>query len=122
LIAMRSKQLLVGIFCMLCAALSSSLGQLIWKIMQGKESYIIWYCMGLALYGIGAVLMIIAFRFGDLSILHPMISLGFIFAFFWSVFILKEKFTPTRLIGVTCIILGCVSLSLGERKPTTPNE
>jgi drug/metabolite transporter (DMT)-like permease len=118
----KSKWLLVGIFCMICAALSTSLGQLVWKLMQGKESYIIWYCLGLALYGIGAVLMIIAFRFGDLSILHPMISLGYIFAFIWSAFILKKNITSTKLIGVVCIILGCVSLSLRERKPETPNE
>jgi drug/metabolite transporter (DMT)-like permease len=45
---------------------------------------------GLALYGAGAALMVIALRHGELSVLYPLISLSYVWVAVLSVVVLEE--------------------------------
>jgi undecaprenyl phosphate-alpha-L-ara4N flippase subunit ArnE len=111
-----NKQLIASMALMVSSALCSSLGQLFWKMAALQRLPVYCYILGLGLYGAGALLMIAAFRHGHLSILHPMLSCGFIFAILWSVFILREAITAPKLIGIACIITGVIFLSFGNGK------
>lgn len=113
---MKNKRLLTGIALVLLSSLCSSLGQLIWKLMAQNGLPLYYYIFGLCLYGIGALLLIIAFKFGELSVLHPMLSFGFIFAIIWSVTILGEQITSQKLIGTALIIAGVLFLAIGNKK------
>jgi len=110
------RKLAVGISIMCLAAVCTSLGQLFWKLSSGSENTLLLYIGGYALYGIGAILMIIAFKFGDLSVLHPMLSIGFILAIVWGRIILEEQVTLQKLAGITIIIAGMIFLGLGGKQ------
>lgn len=106
------KKNLKGIILMVTAAFLTSIGQLFWKISQGNN--IKWLIIGFSCYGIGAVLMIIAFRFGSLSVLHPLMSVGYIFAIFFGTLILHEKVSIIQYLAIFIIILGITLIGGGD--------
>ena len=102
----------LGIIFIFAAALLISLGQLFWKISEG--SYLGWLLSGFALYSMGAVLMIIAFRFGSLSVLHPFLSVSYIFALILGQVFLKEHISTLQLLGIFIIIVGVIFIGGGD--------
>lgn len=66
--------------------------------------------VGLALYGCGSVLMILALRHGELSVLYPVISLSYVWVALLSVVILHEMMTPVKIAGIAVIIAGVATL------------
>lgn len=101
-----------GIFLMILSSICVCVGQLFWKIGLSDKLYIlIW---GFVLYGIGAGIMIIAYRFGSLSVLQPMISLNYIFTIFIGNIILNEPITINKLVGVFIITGGLILVGAGD--------
>ncbi len=119
---MKNRNLPVGVALVLTSALCSSLGQLVWKLMSQNEWPFYCYFFGLFLYGIGALLLIAAFKFGEMSVLHPMLSSGFVLAIIWSVSFLHEKITPQKIVGTLLIIIGVVILAIGNSKAAVKEE
>lgn len=113
---MKNKKLFIGIGFVLLSSLCSSLGQLIWKLMVQNDLPLYYYIFGLCFYGIGALLLIVAFKFGEMSVLHPMLSFGFVLAMIWSVSVLGEKITLQKAIGTLLIIAGVIFLAIGNSK------
>jgi len=70
---------------------------------------------GYALYGIFAVLLVYALRYGELSILYPLISLGFVWVAILSVLVFHEGMNPLKLAGIATIIAGVAILGWGGR-------
>lgn len=101
-----------GIILMIVAALLTSVGQMFWKISQGTELKFLF--LGFLLYGIGAILMILAFKYGSLSVIHPMLSFGYIFALVLGYFVLKENITINQYLGIIVIIIGVVLIGGGD--------
>lgn len=97
---------------MVLSALASSLGQYFWKISGGSSLLLL--LVGFVFYGVGAVCMITAFRFGSFSVLHPMQSLSYIFALLIAFFFLNEAITPQKVIGLTVIFCGVVLIGVGD--------
>lgn len=113
---MRKKvSLYKGILIMLISASAACLGQLFWKL-AAKEDQFLFLCVGLFLYGMGAVLMILALRYGELSILHPMMSSGYVLSLILGAAVLREEISLQRIVGIAVIILGMVLLSVPEVK------
>jgi uncharacterized membrane protein len=69
---------------------------------------------GIFLYGISYVMIIPAFKYGDVSILYPIISLSYVWVCLLSAKILKEKMTTMRWIGIILIIIGVSFIGLGR--------
>lgn len=65
---------------------------------------------GLSLYGIFTVVMILALRKGELSLLYPIISLTYVWVTGISVWFLNEQMNAPKLIGLVLIISGVVVL------------
>lgn len=65
---------------------------------------------GLALYGIGAAMMVLALRHGELSVLYPVISLSYVWVAILSVAIFHEHMNPFRIAGIAVIIAGVAIL------------
>lgn len=109
---MKNKTLL-GIILMLTAAMFVAVGQLFWKISQAQINF--WLIIGFFTYGIGALIMTVALRFGKLSMLQPIFSFSYIAAIFFGNIFLNEKITIQHIIAVVFIILGIICLSKGEK-------
>lgn len=107
------KKNLVGIYLITIAALFTSLGQLFWKLSsQNLVSFKL--VLGFLLYGVGAILMIIAFKYGSLSVLHPMLGLAYVFALFFGSIFLNEEVSLGKLVGVFLILLGIILIGSGD--------
>lgn len=101
-----------GIIIILIASLFTAVGQLLWKLSNGSNLYFLF--LGFFCYGIGAVLMIIAFRYGSLSVIHPMLSFGYIFAIILGSTVLHEAVTVRRLLAIFLIMLGVTLIGGGD--------
>jgi len=108
-----NKQLFKGILIMLGSSLMTCTGQLMWKL-AALDPNLLFLLAGFLLYGMGAVSMMLALRFGELSVLHPMLSFGFIISIFLGAAVLGETVTLTKTAGIALIILGMVFLGQGS--------
>ena len=113
----KNSQLKIGIVLILLSALTTCSGQLCWKLgAVYAEFTIALYLIGFVLYGVGALLMTIAFRFGEMSVLHPMLSVGFVGSLFLGNIFLQENITIKKVIGILAILVGIYLLSIQKDK------
>lgn len=106
---------------LLCTALTS-VGQILFKIGSVKLSWNILALItnlplmaGFFFYGIGAVLLILALKYGELSVLYPIIALGFVWVSLLSARFLPipESMNPMKWFGVAGIIIGVTLIGYG---------
>lgn len=98
-----------GILLMLLTAICVTIGQLLWKI--GVDNNKLYIVMGFIFYGGGAVLMIIAYRYGAVSVLQPLMSISYIGAIILGYIALHEPITYGKVIGILLITCGTILLS-----------
>ena len=104
-----------GILLMLLCALALTMGQFIWKLPAGTSSQkLIYIVAGLAVYGLGAIVMLIAYRFGSVSVLQPVNSVGYVYALILGALFLDEIITFAKAAGVVLIIAGVILLAGGD--------
>ena len=70
---------------------------------------------GYALYGMSAVLLVLALRRGQLSLLYPVIALTFVWVAILSVIVFHEQLSPIRIAGITTVVLGVALLGLPDK-------
>lgn len=104
------KKINFGIILILLSSASVAFGQLFWKL--GIDNFIFIF-LGFVLYFVGAVLMIFAFRFGEISILQPMLGFSYILSFVLSYSILNENIGISKICGIVFIVIGMAFLSRG---------
>jgi drug/metabolite transporter (DMT)-like permease len=71
---------------------------------------------GLALYGGFTLLMVLALRKGELSMLYPIISLTYVWVTLLSYTLLGEKPNLFKNVGIAVIVIGVAVLGRGGRK------
>ncbi len=101
-----------GILLIIFSALLTSFGQLCWKLSSSEIN--LYLLIGFALYGLGAIVMIIAFKFGSLSVVHPFMCSGYIFAFIWGYLILGEGISLVKIIGAVILVFGVILIGGGD--------
>ncbi len=70
---------------------------------------------GVALYVGSSVPFVMGLKHGQLSVLYPMVSAGYICTLFWSKIFFNEPITRAK-IGALCLILaGLICISAGGR-------
>ena len=97
---------------MLFSSLCVCIGQLLWKL--SAEQGLLLMLAGFAFYGVGALVMIVAYRYGKLSVLQPMLSLNYVVSIVLAALVLKENITILKCIGVLVIISGVVLIAGGD--------
>ena len=97
---------------MILSSLCVCIGQLLWKL--SATSGFLLMLFGFAFYGVGALLMIIAYRYGALSVLQPMLSLNYVLSIILAKIVLQERITLLKCIGVFIIILGVLLIAGGD--------
>lgn len=114
---MKKDRRPVGVALILSSALLTCLGQLCWKL-SANEGSALYLLAGFGLYGCGALLMMAAMRFGELSVLHPMLSAGYALSLLLGALVLGEEISAGKLAGIAVIAAGlfCLSTSKGADK------
>lgn len=70
---------------------------------------------GVAAFLLSSLFFVLGMRKGELSILYPMVSLGYIWTLFWSKLFFGEPLTRAKFVGLGMILAGITMLSLGSR-------
>jgi len=97
---------------LLCTFLTAA-GQIFLKIGSVNLSFSILKLLGnlplitgFALYFLGAVILVIALKHGELSVLYPIIATSFVWVSFLSIIFLNEIMNAWKWAGVITIVLG----------------
>lgn len=70
---------------------------------------------GVGLFLFSSIFYLMGIRKGELSILYPMVSLGYVFTLFWSRLFFGEPFTRNKFLGLGLILLGILLLGVGKQ-------
>ena len=58
--------------------------------------------------------MIVAYRYGELSVLQPMLSMNYVLSVILGVLVLQETVTVTKAVGISIITLGVILIGGGS--------
>jgi len=73
-----------------------------------------WLATGVLLYLLSSVFYMMGVSQGQLTVLYPMVSLGYIWAILWARIFFKEPFTRAKIGGLVMIICGVALINLGN--------
>lgn len=111
-----------SIALVLVASVIGSVGAVFLKsgalVLQPTLSSIIFnwrLVLGVATYMLSSVLFVKGMSRGELSVLFPMVSLGYICTLAWSRLFFQEMITRAKILGVGLILIGIVFLSLANK-------
>jgi multidrug transporter EmrE-like cation transporter len=71
---------------------------------------------GYALYGMATILLVLALRQGELSLLYPVFTLTYVWVTVLSVIIFHDSLNPYKLAGIATIIAGVAVLGRASRQ------
>ena len=72
--------------------------------------------LGYVLYGISTALLVVALKYGELSILYPVIALTYVWVTGLSVMIYNESLNPWKVVGLLTGVLGVAVLGRASRR------
>lgn len=109
----------MAVFLAVLSTLFTSIGQLMWKIGSDNLSldpfsiipsfYILF---GFIIYGIALLFLLVALKQGELSVVYPLISLGFVWVLILSNYFLGEEAGIVKISGIIFIIIGIVTINV----------
>ncbi len=73
-----------------------------------------WLGVGVVLYLLSSIFYMMGVSQGELTVLYPMVSLGYIWAILWARLFFKEPFTMAKIGGLLMIIFGVALINLGN--------
>ena len=71
---------------------------------------------GYCIYGISTLLLVVALKDGELSLLYPVIALTYVWVTVLSFLIFHDDINPWRLLGIVLIVTGVAVLGKGGRR------
>lgn len=114
----RAKQSLhdnwKGMSFMTVSAMTVAVGQLLWKFSGGTNLVLLG--LGFISYGLGSLLMVVAFKFGKLSVVHPVLSLSYVFGIALGYFFLGEVLRLMQFVAVALIMSGVILIGGGDHE------
>ncbi|HTT66364.1 MAG TPA: hypothetical protein VMG35_31145 [Bryobacteraceae bacterium] len=96
------------------AALRSGI---LYLVIARDPPYFNWrLASGVAMFLLSSYFFVLGIRPpGELSVLYPMVSLGYIFTLFWSRIFFKEPLTSLKFAGLFLIVAGVFFVGLGSK-------
>lgn len=95
------------------ACLKAGANRLEMNIPALVKNWHLW--LGITLFVVSSVFYVIAIKHGELSVIYPMVSLGYMWGLLWSYLFFKEPLTRNKFVGLGIILCGIVLLGLGDR-------
>ena len=71
---------------------------------------------GVAAFVVSSMFFVAGVKNGELSVLYPMASLGYVWTMFWSRIFFGEPLTRTKFLGLGMILAGIVCLGYGANR------
>jgi drug/metabolite transporter (DMT)-like permease len=68
--------------------------------------------LGIGLYLLSSVFFVMGVAQGELTILYPMVSLGYIWTLLWAYLFFKEPFSRSKVLGLVLIIAGVACINI----------
>ena len=104
----------------LACAFVASFAQLLFKKGSGDMTLKIWNVLksknliiGVLIYIAVTLIALIAYHYGDLSVIYPLIATSFIWVALLSTKYLNEKMNTWKWLGIVSIILGIALIGFG---------
>lgn len=113
-----------AIILMILCTIFTSLGQILWKFGVARINFSVPltiinlpFILGFVSYGLGALLMLMAFESGELSVLYPIIATSYIWVSLISpVLFPADSMNLLKWSGVTLILVSVSLLGYGSQK------
>ena len=70
--------------------------------------------LGVGLYLGSSVIYTLGIKHGQLSVLYPMVALGYVWALLWARLFFDERFTRQKQLGLGLVLIGVVCVGLGS--------
>lgn len=74
-----------------------------WRLAAGVGSYLV-----------SSVFFVFGLKEGELSVLYPLVSLGYMWTLLWSYLFFGEKITRVKVIGLVLILAGVSLIGIGS--------
>lgn len=74
-----------------------------WKLGAGVFTYLL-----------SSIFFVMGMKHGEVTILYPLVSLGYVFTLLWSRLFFNEPLTRIKFAGIGIIMIGVVLLNLGN--------
>ena len=71
---------------------------------------------GYCLYGLSTLLLVLALKDGELSLLYPVIALTYVWVTALSFLIFHDSINPWKLVGIALIVTGVAVLGKGGKR------
>lgn len=78
--------------------------------------------IGLLLYLIGGILVIISFRYGEITILYPILATSYVWVNLLSNYFFEEQINVFKWTGIAAIIIGVSLLGFGKKNIASIKE
>lgn len=86
------------------------------RLRHGWRHILNWnLAAGVALFVLSSLFFVQGIRVGELSVLYPMVSLGYIWTLLWSRLFFGEPLSRGKFAGLALIVLGVFFVGLGGR-------
>jgi drug/metabolite transporter (DMT)-like permease len=113
-----------AIFLMILCTIFTSLGQILWKFGLNKIDFSFLFTifnfpfiLGFVFYGLGFGLMLLAFKYGELTVLFPIIATSYVWVSLLSSWIFPEdSMNLWKWLGIIVILLGVGFLGKASEK------
>ena len=69
---------------------------------------------GVALFVGSSFFFVMGIRHGQLSVLYPMVSLGYVWTLIWARLLFQEAFTRQKFVGLALILAGVCFVGMGS--------
>jgi len=106
---------------MLVASLIGSSGAVLLKLGAMELNKGFWHILniklaaGVAVYLVSWYFFVLGIRHGELSVLYPMVSLGYIWTLLWARLFFREALTREKFAGLALILLGVFFVGMGSQ-------
>jgi drug/metabolite transporter (DMT)-like permease len=114
--------LLRSMLLVFVAAIVGSVGAVFLKLGALRLNKNIWsfvnsrLILGVGLYLGSSVIYALGIRGGQISVLYPIVSLGYIFTLLWSKLFFNEPITRYKVTGLCLILAGVALVGLGAAR------
>lgn len=111
-----------SMFLVLLAGFIGSFGAVLLKSGSAKLQHGLRYLFlnyklaaGVALFVGSSYFFVLGVRAGELSVLYPLVALGYLWTLLWSRLFFKEPVTRNKFVGIALILVGIAFIGLGNR-------
>ena len=111
-----------GIIFVILSTLFTSSGQLLWKWgvdSTAKSMFNLPLIFGTLIYGLAALLLLLALRYGEITLIYPFIASSYVWVSLASSLFFNDTLSGLKMAGIALIIVGVILVCTGGLKNRT---